>query len=98
MEEHLLTRGATATDSKDGTITSKITRTGTVNTGVQGTYYITYSVTNSSGNSATVVRVVKVGAPPSSGGNTNTTGNTTNTTPTEPINTTPPVDTTNTTT
>lgn len=41
--------GVTATDKEDGTITSKITVTGEVNTNTPGTYKLTYSVTDSKG-------------------------------------------------
>ncbi len=44
--------GATALDSIDGTLTSKITTTGIVNTAVVGTYHITYNVTDAAGNKA----------------------------------------------
>lgn len=53
-------QGATATDELDGNITSKITRTGNVNTSVTGTYVITYSVKNSVGQEASVTRTVTV--------------------------------------
>jgi peptidoglycan hydrolase-like protein with peptidoglycan-binding domain len=57
--------GATATDSIDGNITSKIVTTNTVNTAIIGTYTVTYNVTDSSGLSAVpVVRTVDVIAPP----------------------------------
>ena len=53
--------GATANDNKDGNITIRITKTGTVNTNVIGTYYINYDVSDSSGNKAdTKTRVVNV--------------------------------------
>lgn len=53
--------GATATDEEDGTITSRIVVTGTVNTAVIGVYTLTYNVTDSSGNAAQpVVRTVRV--------------------------------------
>ncbi len=44
--------GATATDDKDGDITSKITKSGSVDTNKPGTYTITYSVSDSAGNKA----------------------------------------------
>ncbi|HOS02158.1 MAG TPA: DUF5011 domain-containing protein [Candidatus Hydrogenedentes bacterium] len=44
--------GATATDSIDGDITSKIVTTGLVNTSVVGTHYLAYNVTNSMGGTA----------------------------------------------
>ncbi len=52
--------GATATDNEDGTITNKIVATGTVNTGVAGTYRRTYTVVDAAGNVATKTRAVKV--------------------------------------
>ena len=70
--------GATATDNKDGDLTSKIIITGTVNTAVSGTYTITYTVSDTSGNTVKVTRTVNVTAA---------------TTPTEPTTpTTPPAD------
>jgi len=54
-------QGATASDNYDGNITSKIVKTGTVNTKVVGTYKIQYNVTDSNGNKAnTVTRTIKV--------------------------------------
>ena len=52
--------GATAEDNVDGTLTEEIEATGTVNTEVIGTYYITYTVTDLAGNTATKVRTVYV--------------------------------------
>lgn len=53
--------GATATDNKDGNITSRITVSGTVNTNSKGTYYLNYDVSDSSGNKAnTVIRTIIV--------------------------------------
>lgn len=53
--------GASATDNIDGNITSRITKTGVVNTSVKGTYYINYDVIDVSGNKAiTQTRVVNV--------------------------------------
>jgi RHS repeat-associated protein len=53
--------GATATDTEDGTIPSgSITTTGTVNTAVQGTYTLTYSVTDSGGLTTKQARTVAV--------------------------------------
>lgn len=48
-------QGATASDNKDGNITSKIIVTSNVNTSVEGTYTVTYNVTDSAGNKATKV-------------------------------------------
>ena len=52
--------GATASDSKDGDLTSKISKTGEVDTSKAGTYTITYKVKNSSGKEASVTRTVIV--------------------------------------
>lgn len=55
--------GATATDQIDGNITNKIVTSSTVNTAVAGTYYVTYSVTNSEGITSTKKRTVVVREP-----------------------------------
>jgi uncharacterized membrane protein YtjA (UPF0391 family) len=53
--------GATASDPEDGDITSRISVSGSVNTAVIGSYVLTYSVTDTSGNAATpVTRTVNV--------------------------------------
>jgi len=52
--------GATATDDKDGDLTSKIVITGTVDTKKAGTYTVTYKVEDSSKNVTTVTRTVTV--------------------------------------
>ena len=53
--------GATATDQEDGDITSRIVVANPVNTTVLGTYTITYTVSDLSGNAATpVTRTVNV--------------------------------------
>jgi hypothetical protein len=52
--------GYTATDNIDGTITSKVVTSGTVNTAVAGIYTITYTVSDNAGNKATVTRKVTV--------------------------------------
>lgn len=53
--------GATASDNKDGNITTRIVTTNEVNTKQKGTYYVKYNVVDSSGNSAvTVIRTVIV--------------------------------------
>lgn len=53
--------GATATDNVDGNITSSIVVTGTVDTNTQGTYTLTYNVSDAAGNAATAVtRTVNV--------------------------------------
>lgn len=57
--------GATATDTEDGDLTSKIISTSTVDTAVVGTYKVDYSVTDSGGLSASTTRTVIVTAAPS---------------------------------
>jgi hypothetical protein len=53
--------GATATDAEDGDLTARIVVTNSVDTTVLGTYTVTYSVTDSSGNAAApVTRTVTV--------------------------------------
>lgn len=53
--------GATATDSLEGNITSRIISNGTVNTSIVGTYTITYRVADTAGNAAApVARTVDV--------------------------------------
>lgn len=54
-------QGATATDNKDGDLTSKIKKEGNVDTSKDGKYSITYTVEDSNGNKATVQRTVWVG-------------------------------------
>ena len=61
--------GATATDTLDGDLTSRIVVVNPVNTALIGTATITYSVTDLSGNAATpVTRTVTVQAQPPAGG------------------------------
>lgn len=55
--------GYTATDECDGDITANVAVEGGVNTDVAGTYTITYSVSDSSGNVTEIHRTVKVIAP-----------------------------------
>ncbi len=50
--------GATAVDNRDGTVA--VTTGGSVNTSVSGTYTITYTATDSAGNSITEIRIVIV--------------------------------------
>ena len=52
--------GATASDNVDGNLTNQIVTVNNVNTAVAGTYTVTYSVTDSAGNSSTVTRTVNV--------------------------------------
>jgi hypothetical protein len=47
--------GATATDDRDGNITSKIVASGTINTATVGTYTRTYNVKDTAGNAATTL-------------------------------------------
>ncbi len=49
-----------AYDDGDGDVTSRVTSEGTVDTSTEGTYTITYSVTDSYGNEATAERTVSV--------------------------------------
>ena len=65
---HYVDAGATAWDNEDGDLTSEIVVTGSVNTNVVGTYLLTYSVQDSSGNSAQIIRTINV---ISSGSDTN---------------------------
>ena len=52
--------GATALDDVDGDLTSSIVTTGAVNTSIEGNYIITYTVSDSAGNTATTTRQVIV--------------------------------------
>ena len=52
--------GATSSDVEDGDLTSSISITGSVNSSTLGTYNIQYSVTDSSGNTTIVQRLVNV--------------------------------------
>jgi hypothetical protein len=53
--------GATATDDRDGDLSSSITVTGSVNTNIAGSYVLNYNVSDSTGNAATTVsRAVNV--------------------------------------
>ncbi len=53
--------GATAVDNKDGTMTSEITTVNSVDVDAEGSYTVTYDVTDAAGNAATqVVRTVTV--------------------------------------
>jgi VCBS repeat-containing protein len=57
--------GATAMDAVDGDLSSRIVTSGSVNTTLLGTYTLTYSVADLSGNAATpVTRTVNVQAQP----------------------------------
>lgn len=53
--------GATAYDDIDGNLSNMIQKTGTVNTSLAGSYQITYSVSDMSGNNSTKIRNINVG-------------------------------------
>ena len=54
--------GATATDNKDGTVTSSITTVSDVDVNTVGTYTVTYNVADIAGNAATqVTRTINIG-------------------------------------
>ena len=55
-----LDAGSEAFDTEDGDLTSEIAVTNNVNTNLLGTYTVEYSVTDSSGNTATAQRAVNV--------------------------------------
>jgi peptidoglycan hydrolase-like protein with peptidoglycan-binding domain len=64
-----LDAGATANDNVDGNITANIVTVNPVNTGVAGTYTVTYDVSDAAGNAAAQVsRTVVVANAPSGGG------------------------------
>lgn len=52
--------GATAADAYEGDVTSSITSTSTVDINTVGTYEVTYTVADTTGNSATATRTVNV--------------------------------------
>ncbi len=52
--------GVTAADLEDGSLTSKIAVSGTINTNKVGKYTLTYTVTDSDGNKVSVPRVINV--------------------------------------
>ena len=52
--------GVTAIDAVDGNVTASVVRTGIVNTLLLGTYTLTYTVSDASGNVATATRSVNV--------------------------------------
>lgn len=56
--------GVSATDDFDGDVTASIKVKGEVNTGKPGSYKLTYSVSDSSGNSTQAVRTITVVAAP----------------------------------
>ena len=61
--EHYVDAGATATDNIDGDITSSITVESNVNVSSEGSYSVTYTVSDESGNSATATRTVIIKRP-----------------------------------
>lgn len=52
--------GVTAADLEDGSLTSKIAVSGTINTNKVGKYTLTYTVTDSDGNKVSIPRVITV--------------------------------------
>ncbi len=54
--------GCLATDKEDGNLTANVTKTGTVDNLTEGTYTITYSVSDKGGNKTVVTRTVLVTA------------------------------------
>ena len=52
--------GATATDDKDGVLTSSIVTSGTVNCNLKGSYTVTYTVSDAAGNTGSATRTVNV--------------------------------------
>ncbi len=61
-----LENGYTATDNCDGDLTSNVTVTGSVDTSKEGTYTLTYTVSDREGNVTTKTRTVKVYTPSTS--------------------------------
>nr|WP_321234048.1 immunoglobulin-like domain-containing protein [uncultured Psychroserpens sp.] len=57
--------GATAIDNQDGDLTSSIIISGAVNTAIAGSYNLTYSVSDTAGNTAQTIRIVNVTEPTS---------------------------------
>jgi hypothetical protein len=58
--DDFIDKGAVATDNVDGNISDKIETTNNIDTTKEGDYNITYSVSDSAGNSAQAIRYVKV--------------------------------------
>jgi hypothetical protein len=52
--------GYASTDAEDGDLTASVQTSGVVDVNASGTYVLTYSVTDSSGNSASITRTVTV--------------------------------------
>lgn len=61
--------GYTAQDAADGDVTGSVTTEGSVDPGTPGDYTITYSVTDSAGNTGTAQRLIHVKQPPENPGN-----------------------------
>lgn len=61
--DHFSDPGYTAQDAGDGDVTASVTTSGTVDPGTPGDYTITYSVTDSAGNTGTAQRLVHVKKP-----------------------------------
>ena len=55
--------GATASDNKDGDLTNNIVVNNTVNTTIEGTYFVTYNVSDAAGNPAVEVKRVVIVTP-----------------------------------
>ena len=66
--ENFTDPGYTAQDTGDGDVTASVTTEGGVDPGTPGDYTITYSVTDSAGNTGTVQRLVHVKQPPENPG------------------------------
>lgn len=60
--------GATATDEKDGDLSANITTSSNINYSVAGSYKITYSVSDNSGNQNSIIRLINVYDPSQSDG------------------------------
>ncbi len=58
--DNYVEQGANATDDIDGDITGQINISGTVDTNTEGTYQLTYSVTDTAENQSSIVRTVEV--------------------------------------
>ncbi len=71
--------GATALDNVDGDLTAKIVTIGSVDTATAGTYAITYSATDSAGNTGSATRTVSVAASSTATAATTSTGTATST-------------------
>ncbi len=56
--------GASATDNIDGDLTGSIVFGGSVDTNTEGSYELTYTVSDSAGNTAVASRYVNVIVPP----------------------------------